>query len=776
MFGSKKNNKKKNLQDIQNVNKKFVIPQITESFDGLKTRKGYFQKSEFASALYGSGIKDVSTYHDNSLEGVDVRKAYDNFRSKEDKKITDQELINQYGTKFPEFQQMNINTAQEVYGEKITINKKTPIVTKDVPKQFSFFMDKNDVNKPQEQEVEQEKLDNNHIKEIDDSSTESISSTFDFNIADDEEEDSMSFDNEKIESFKPTIQISSDDDEFFSVPKEVNYTNIVKRTKEEMEEVKKMGTPFNPTPTPSYQKEEKTVNTQIQNEEPKILEVNSFKTNQPSSSSSSKIDIPTSVNPYKNYIFPPIDRFKRTTQADLEIPQWVIDKKDIINDTLQSFDISGEVTNFTKGPTFTRYEVLLQNGVNVRKIANLADTFQANLGVTSIRIQAPIPGKRTVGIEVPNDTSLTVWFGDIINDEFVRDGKPLNVALGKDIDGNVITSDISKWPHGLVAGSTGSGKSVCINTLLVSLLLKNKPDDLKLILVDPKQVELITYNDLPHLVTPVISDPKMASQALKWSVDEMERRYSAFAHNRAKNIKDYNEKALNDPTLQKLAYIVIVIDELADLMQVCSSDVEESIQRLTQKARAAGIHLICATQRPTTDVVKGTIKNNIPTRVAFKVTSQVDSFTIIDEGGAESLLGKGDMLLKEIDRPRRLQGAFITDEEIDYVTDYIRAESTPEYVFTHEDIKAKFEKDQLGSAQNNGESEEMLYQASRFFIESETCSVNLLQQQFNVGFNRASRIVGALEEMGIVSGKQGTKGREILVTLEQLNEMFERTE
>lgn len=775
MFGKKK--KESSKENAQRVNKRFVIPQITESLDGLKTRKGYFQKTEFASALYGSGIKDVSTYHDNSQEGIDVRRTYDNFRSKEDKKISDEEILEKYGTMYPEFQQMNINTAKEVYGESITVNKKTTPIVKEVPKQFSFIMDKSDVDVEKEEQNEINVLENVTSQQIPE---DNISSSFDFSLDDNEDEKTIESNEEKIESFKPSIQISSDDeDDFFEVPKEVNYTNIVRRTKEEMEEVRKVGTPFNPNPVV---KEEPQVNIPVEKEEISSIQ-NSVVVSptvsqeiKQSSDNTSKVNIPTSVNPYKNYIFPPIDRFKRTTQADLEIPQWVIDKKEIINETLESFDISGEVTNFTKGPTFTRYEVLLQNGVNVRKIANLTDTFQANLGVTSIRIQAPIPGKRTVGIEVPNDHSLTVWFGDIITDDFVRDGKPLNVALGKDIDGNIITSDISKWPHGLVAGSTGSGKSVCINTLLVSLLLKNKPDDLKLILVDPKQVELITYNDLPHLVTPVISDPKMASQALKWSVDEMERRYSAFAHNRAKNIKDYNEKALNDPSLQKLAYIVIIIDELADLMQVCSSDVEESIQRLTQKARAAGIHLICATQRPTTDVVKGTIKNNIPTRVAFKVTSQVDSFTIIDEGGAESLLGKGDMLLKEIERPRRLQGAFITDDEIDYVTDYIRAESSPEYVFTHDDLKAKFEKDQLGSAQNNGESEEMLYQASRFFIEAETCSVNLLQQQFNVGFNRASRIVGALEEMGIVSGKQGTKGREILVTLEQLNEMFERTE
>ena len=255
----------------------------------------------------------------------------------------------------------------------------------------------------------------------------------------------------------------------------------------------------------------------------------------------------------------------------------------------------------------------------------------------------------------------------------------------------------------------------------------------------------------------------------------MDRRYGAFASVRARGIKDYNEKCKQDVSMKKLPYIVIIIDELADLMQVCSSDVEDSIQRLTQKARAAGIHLICATQRPTTDVIKGTIKNNIPTRVAFRVTAQVDSFTILDEGGAEALLGKGDMLLKNVGI-ERLQGSFIPDEEIDYVTDFIKAEAQPDYLMDHDALKAKFENDSFGSPQNNGESAELLYQVARFFIESETSSVNLLQQQFNLGFNRASRIVSALEEMGVVSGKAGTKGREVLMALDQINELFEREE
>lgn len=754
-------NSKKKKPVLENVKTRFVIPQIEDSLAGLKTSRGSFKKSEFASSLYGSGIKDVSTYHDNASEGIDVKKAYDNYRSKENKKISEEELMKKYGTKFPEFQQISLDTAKEVYGEKITVNKVKHQEAKETPVSFSFIKDK------EAYEAKEEILEQAQSTPVINDETKNDSG-FSFNFDDTTINENQIEDTnaDEIEALHPTIEITDDEDEFFESAKPQTFTNIVKRTKEEKEAAKMQGTPFierEPEPEPIVEKEEIKVEPQKVEIVPETKKEN---VNQ---------KIPDSVNPYKNYVFPPIDKFKRTPEALEELPEWVTEKKEIINETLESFDISGEVVNFTKGPTFTRYEILLQNGVNVKKVANLQDTFQANLGVTAIRIQAPIPGKRTIGIEVPNDKRETVWFGDIITKDFVNDGKPLNVSLGKDIDGNIITSDISSWPHGLVAGSTGSGKSVCINTILVSLLLKNRPDELKLILVDPKQVELITYNDLPHLITPVISDPKTASEALKWSCDEMDRRYGAFASVRARGIKDYNEKCKQDVSMKKLPYIVIIIDELADLMQVCSSDVEDSIQRLTQKARAAGIHLICATQRPTTDVIKGTIKNNIPTRVAFRVTAQVDSFTILDEGGAEALLGKGDMLLKNVGI-ERLQGSFIPDEEIDYVTDFIKAEAEPDYLMDHNALKAKFENDSFGSPQNNGESAELLYQVARFFIESETCSVNLLQQQFNLGFNRASRIVSALEEMGVVSGKAGTKGREVLMTLDQINELFEREE
>lgn len=761
----KKNNEPKISLDTYT---KFVIPQIAESNEGIRLRKPKFQKSEFASSIFGSGIKDESSYVDNAKEGIDVRKSYDSFRRPEDKKISEEELIAKHGSKFPEFYRISNETAKEVYGEQITVNKKKQTTSVKQPTvDFSFIEDKPQPIETSNPIVNEVNTDPEQYEARETNQTQKPAITgFSFGFDDLVENDQQ---DEKIKTFEPFIQIKeNDEDDYFKKhdDKPQSFSNVFVRSDEEMKDIYNQTKDVSHRMENDYHEEHTFTSNQTENN-------NNYQYSEDTKPKAG-LELPQSVNPYMNYILPPIDRFKRTDIEDLYIPEWVTEKKEVINQTLQSFDLAGEVVNFTKGPTFTRYEVLLSNGINVRKVVSLQDTFQANLGVTTIRIQAPIPGKRTVGIEVPNDKAQTVWFGDVITDEFVRDGNPLNVALGKDIDGKIITSDISKWPHGLVGGATNSGKSVCINTILVSLLLKNKPDDLRLILVDPKQVELITYNDLPHLITPVISDSKMASHALKWTVEEMERRYSAFAHSRSRNIADYNEKCKADPAMQKMCYIIVVIDELADLMQVCGSEVEDSIQRITQKARAAGIHLIVATQRPTVDVVKGTIKANIPARLAFRVFSQTDSFTILDEGGAESLLGKGDMLLKDGAQMVRLQGSYIPDKEIDYVTDYIKNESQPNYVFDHNDLKQKFESDSFGGIQNNSESPEMLYECAKYFIEIQSCSINMLQQRFKLGFNRANRIVTALEEMHIVSEKQNTKPREVLVTLEELDDIFEK--
>ncbi|MCF7930644.1 MAG: DNA translocase FtsK [Acholeplasmataceae bacterium] len=464
------------------------------------------------------------------------------------------------------------------------------------------------------------------------------------------------------------------------------------------------------------------------------------------------------------YQFPSIKLFSKKDRDLTAKPQWLLDQIDIINATLQQFGIEGEVNGSVKGPTVTRYEIALEPGVNVKRILGIQDNLMMNLASKSLRIEAPIPGKPYVGLEVPNVKPEIVAFGNVVDTkEFLDDfDHPLKVALGVDIDGQNIYADIQSMPHGLIAGATNSGKSVCVNTVLVSLLLKNKPEDLKLILIDPKMVELTPYNDLPHLITPVITDAKMAAAALNWAVNEMEQRYQNFANSRSRDIRSYNDNIKRGLVeADKMPYIVIVIDELADLMMAAPHDVEDSIQRLTQKARAAGIHLLVATQRPTTDVVKGTIKSNIPVRIAFKVASFVDSTTILDGAGAESLLGKGDMLLKRSDRAHRLQGAYIPDEEIYAVTDFIRKQFKPDYTFEHDSLKQQ--------ARNREVANDDLFEDVAYFVvQTGNASINSIQKEFEIGFNRAQKLVEMLEEYQIVSPSQGTKAREVLVSVSEL--------
>ncbi|MBU1094249.1 MAG: DNA translocase FtsK [Firmicutes bacterium] len=464
------------------------------------------------------------------------------------------------------------------------------------------------------------------------------------------------------------------------------------------------------------------------------------------------------------YQFPSIKLFSKKDRDLTAKPQWLLDQIDIINATLQQFGIEGEVSGSVKGPTVTRYEIALEPGVNVKRILGIQDNLMMNLASKSLRIEAPIPGKPYVGLEVPNVKPEIVAFGNVVDTkEFLDDfDHPLKVALGVDIDGQNIYADIQSMPHGLIAGATNSGKSVCVNTVLVSLLLKNKPEDLKLILIDPKMVELTPYNDLPHLITPVITDAKMAAAALNWAVNEMEQRYQNFANSRSRDIRSYNDNIKRGLIeSEKMPYIVIVIDELADLMMAAPHDVEDSIQRLTQKARAAGIHLLVATQRPTTDVVKGTIKSNIPVRIAFKVASFVDSTTILDGAGAESLLGKGDMLLKRSDRAHRLQGAYIPDEEIYAVTDFIRKQFKPEYIFEHDSLKQQA---RMREVANDDLFEDVAY----FVVQTGNASINSIQKEFEIGFNRAQKLVEMLEEYQVVSPSQGTKAREVLVSVSEL--------
>jgi S-DNA-T family DNA segregation ATPase FtsK/SpoIIIE len=434
-------------------------------------------------------------------------------------------------------------------------------------------------------------------------------------------------------------------------------------------------------------------------------------------------------------------------------------------EALRQFNVQAEVVNVMQGPSVTRFEIKPETGVKVSKVKNLSDDLKLSLAAKDIRIEAPIPGKHAIGIEVPNETTRPVMLSEILTSTtFQQAASPLTVGLGLDISGEAIVTDLQKMPHGLIAGATGSGKSVCINTILLSLLYKASPEEVRLLLIDPKMVELQPYNALPHLVSPVITDVKAATQALKWAVEEMERRYQQFVENGARDLSRYNEK-MRQSGQETLPMIVIVIDELADLMMAAPQDVEDAICRIAQKARAAGIHLLLATQRPSVDVVTGLIKSNIPSRIAFSVASQVDSRTMIDTAGAERLLGRGDLLFVEngARHPVRIQGAFVSDDEIERVTRYLKQQSEPNYLFEQEDLLQSLEQEEM--------TDELYDEALDFVSENETISTSLLQRRFKIGYNRAARIIDTLEHQGIVSGQNGSKPRTILISKEELNQL-----
>lgn len=461
------------------------------------------------------------------------------------------------------------------------------------------------------------------------------------------------------------------------------------------------------------------------------------------------------------YVFPDLSLLKMPPEESFSDHEWINEQKELLNLTLKNFNVRAKVVNVTQGPSVTRLEVHPEPGVKVSKITNLIDDIKLSLSARDIRIEAPIPGKNTIGIEVPNKKSKMVYIREILRSpQFRQNPSSLTVALGLDISGQPIVTDLKKMPHGLIAGATGSGKSVCINTMLISLLYKASPHEIKLLLIDPKMVELAPYNDIPHLVSPVITDVKAATASLKWAVEEMERRYELFAHTGVRDISKYNENVKKYHQGEKLPYIVIVIDELADLMMAAPGDVEEAICRIAQKARACGIHLLIATQRPSVDVITGLIKANIPTRIAFAVSSQVDSRTIIDTAGAERLLGKGDMLFLEngSSKPLRVQGNFVSDEEIERVVEHVRQQAKPQYLFKQEELIKK--------ADIQSEEDELFYEACEFVIEQGGASTSSLQRRFRIGYNRAARLIDLMEEQGIISESKGSKPRDVLVTEE----------
>ncbi len=487
----------------------------------------------------------------------------------------------------------------------------------------------------------------------------------------------------------------------------------------------------------------------------------------------------------QEYVFPPVTLLTKGENTQGDSKKHLQETAMKLQQTLKNFGVNVTITDVSCGPSVTRYEMQPEMGVKVSKIVNLADDIKLNLAAADIRIEAPIPGKAAVGIEVPNKENVMVRFRDMIeSSEFKNHKSNICFTAGKDIGGQVVVADIAKMPHLLIAGATGSGKSVCINTIIMSLLYKANPEDVKLILIDPKVVELSVYNGIPHLFIPVVTDPKKAAGALHWAVAEMTERYQKFAEYQVRDLKGYNQKVeaikdIEDETKpQKLPQIVIVVDELADLMMVAPGDVEDAICRLAQLARAAGIHLIIATQRPSVDVITGLIKANMPSRIAFSVSSGVDSRTILDMNGAEKLLGNGDMLFypQGYQKPLRVQGPFVSDTEVEAVVDFLKKQSTVVY---NTEIEEKMNSVSVGSSSagssaGGGDDRDAYFaEAGKFVIEKDKGSIGMLQRMFKIGFNRAARIMDQLEEAGVVGPEEGTKPRKILMSMSEFEEYID---
>lgn len=493
--------------------------------------------------------------------------------------------------------------------------------------------------------------------------------------------------------------------------------------------------------------------------------------------------VPIAYEEPKEYIFPSTDLLTPGTASGKgreELARSMQETADKLKRTLQDFGVGVTITNISRGPSVTRYELQPEQGVKVSKIVNLADDIKLNLAAEDIRIEAPIPGKAAIGIEVPNKEKQMVAFRDLLeSDEFTKAKSKTIFAAGKDIAGKTVVADIEKMPHLLIAGQTGSGKSVCINTIIMSILYKASPSDVKLIMIDPKVVELSVYNGIPHLLIPVVTDPKKAAAALNWAVNEMEERYKKFAEHKARNIIGYNaqidqiEDVPGKDRPEKIPQIIVIVDELADLMMTAGTDVEDAIQKLAQKARAAGIHLIIATQRPSVNVITGVIKANIPSRIAFSVASGIDSRTILDETGAEKLLGKGDMLFHPyyISKPVRVQGAFVSDDEVMKVVNFLTQQKNVigGEINTNIDLQANMP----GNSLPGGDQDELFETAGRFIIEQEKASIGNLQRHLRIGFNRAARIMDQLYAAGVVSKDEGTKPRKVLMKAEEFEEYLQ---
>lgn len=545
----------------------------------------------------------------------------------------------------------------------------------------------------------------------------------------------------------------------FNIPEDNNEADIEEIVEDNKDDDKPVLTEVTPIPKPQPKEDippwEEPTEIYKEGSEPEIIEAEKTKT-------LSKLK----VEKTSEYKFPKLEFLGKNPKPNGAVTkQEMYQKAKQLENTLAIFHVNATVNNISQGPAVTRYELTPPKGVRVKDIVNLENDIALALAARSIRMEAPIPGKSAIGIEIPNDTISMVYFREILTNEKFQNFKgKLAFGIGKDITGNVIVQDIAKMPHLLIAGSTGSGKSVCINTLITSILYKYNPDQVKLIMIDPKIVELGVYNGIPHLLVPVVTDPQKAAGALNWAVREMMRRYDLFATRGVRNLEGYNEL---DDIEEKLPHMIVIIDELADLMMVAKKDVESSIQRLTQLARAAGIHLVIATQRPSVNVITGVIKANVPSRIAFKVASSTDSRTILDSSGAEKLLGKGDMLFQagDMDKPLRIQGAFVTDHEVEKIVESIRVDDESHYDQNIiNEIASSVDADGGDDDFSDSDGDDLISEVISFVVKNGKASTSLIQRKFRIGFNRAARIIDELEERGIVGpDKGGTKGRDVLM-------------
>lgn len=685
----------------------FYIPQITSLEDKKRLRKDFISPA-------GVSNKDVMTVSTDRKGTGDIDKKYDAFRT--NKRLTKEEAKKRFGHSYYEFISVNKKVIPKVYSEEglsqedLSLNKRNT----DAPK-----VNTDDI-------INEHK--NIHTVSVDDFFEGEKRHQQERPIEDINEDDVLKDLITSKEPQEPVVHFEEDeeqalDDVLFDKPKPkpIEVDDIVFDDDIDYEE---------------YQPEE-------------------------------AMELPN--NDYSDYQLPPLALFKKTKDTEKIEPSWVKENTEVINETLFAFSVDGKVTNYTVGPTVTRYEVSLGSGVPTKKITSISDNLQMNLSAVSLRIEAPIPGKNTIGIEVPNKTRKPVFFGDVIDHpRYIESKDPLLLAVGLDIDALPVYTSIETMPHGLVAGSTQSGKSVSIAATIVSLITRNKPDELKLLLIDPKKVDLQQFSDLPHLITPIIDDTKIAIESLKWMVGEMERRYDVLKKFKAINVSDYYQRRSNNPHFEKMPRIVVIVEEASDLLLSGGNEIEESILKLTQKSRAVGIHIILATQRPSADILKGTIKANISTRFAFRVPSSTDSSVVLDKTGAEKLLGKGDMLLSENGLIRRIQCAYLSPEEIERITEFIKQQKEPEYLFTHQKLYQE-----MKTQTAVDEIDELFNEVAYYVVEEGKCSLNKITQEFGIGFNRANNIVNTLEKFNIVSQNAGTKPREVLVEYESLKQILE---